>query len=70
MVSKSIGEWWHILSAGLPTLCLKKVLKLCDVLNVRVAAGHWPTQAQEKAAGTGALFPFLFRPTEFFCKIE
>ena len=51
----------------LPTLCLKKVWKLCEVLNVYVAAGHRPTQGQEMTAGTGHL-SFLSEPTDFFCK--
>ena len=40
-------------SSGLPTLCLKKVRKLREGLNVPVTAGHRPAQAQEKPAGGG-----------------
>ena len=32
---------------GLPTLCLKKVWKLREVLNMRGATGHRSAQAQE-----------------------
>ena len=53
---------------GLPTFCFKKVWKLRNVLNVRVAANHRPAQAQELPAEWGA-FP-IFGVTEIFCKIK
>ena len=53
-------------TAGLPTKCFKKVWKICEVLNVRIAAVYRPAQAQEMTVGTGALFPVLFAPTNFF----
>ena len=58
-----------VFRSGLPTLCLKKVWKLCEALNVHVTADHRPTQAQEEPAGWG-LFPFLSEVTEYFCKIK
>ena len=52
-------------------MCLKKVWKLREVLNVRITAGHRPAQAQEEPAGWGA-FPVLSEVsvTENFCKTE
>ena len=38
------------LLSGLPALCLKKVWKLREVLNVLVTTGHKPAQAQEVPA--------------------
>ena len=37
--------------SGLPILCLKKVWKLREVLNVRVTAGPRPAQEQEEPTG-------------------
>ena len=58
----------------LPTLCLKKVWKLCEVLNVRhtyivrVAAGHRRAQAQEMTAGTSDSSRFWLGSQNFFAK--
>ena len=51
-------------------MCFKKVWKLCEVLYVRVTAGHGPAQAQEEPAEWGALSQFLFGVTKSFCKIK
>ena len=58
------------MSPGLPTLCFKKVWKLREVLDVCVATGHRPAQAQEEPAGWGCFFPFLTGVIEILCKIE
>ena len=47
------------LDPGLPTLCLKKVWKLHEVLKVCVTTGHRPAQAQEEPAGWGAFPVFV-----------
>ena len=47
-----------------------KVWRLCEALNVRVASGHRPAQAQEMTTGMEAIFPFLSGPTENFCETE
>ena len=57
-------------SAGLPTLCFKKVWKLCEVLNVRVTAGHRPARAQEEPARWGCFSRFCKKSQKYFCKIE
>ena len=56
--------------AGLPTLCFKKVWKLCGVVNVRITMGHRPAQAQEEPAGWGRFSRFYLKLPNFFCKIE
>ena len=39
--------------AGLPKLCLKKVSKLPEVLNIRITAGHRSAKTQEKTVRWG-----------------
>ena len=39
----------------------------CEVLNVRITAGHGPAQAQEEPAGWGAFPVFVWKS---ICKIE
>ena len=51
-------------------MCLKKVWKLHEVLNVRVTAGHGPAQAQEMRAGRDALPFFLSGQQNLFCNIK
>ena len=50
----------NLAKTGLPTLCFKKVWKVCEVRNVLVTAGHRPAQAQEEPAGWGALPIFVW----------
>ena len=52
------------ITAGVPTLCFKKVWKLRQVLNVSVTAGTGG------ASWVEVLFPFLSGITEMFCKIK
>ena len=53
---------------GLPTLCLKKVWKLCEVLNIRGTAGLRRAQAQEITAGTRHSSRFCLGPLNFFAE--
>ena len=55
-------------TAGLPTLCLNKVWKLREVLNVRVTTGHRPVQAQEVPAGKNVLLIFIWVHKMFFVR--
>ena len=68
ILRKVHGHQCDAVRPGLPTLCFKKVWKLREVLNVRVAAGHRPAQAQEPAGWWR--FSVLSEITEFFCKME
>ena len=52
------------ITAGVPTLCFKKVWKLRQVLNVSVTAGTGG------ARWVGALSPFLSKVTKKFRKTE
>ena len=54
--------------AGLPTLCFKKVWKLCGVVNVRITMGHRPAQAQEEPAGWGRFSRFCLESLNFLAK--
>ena len=54
--------------SGLLTLCLKKVWKLCEVLNVHFTTGHRPAQAQEEPAGWGRFSHFCLKSQNFFTK--
>ena len=47
-------------------LCLKKVWKFREVLNVHVTTGHRPAQAQEEPAAWGRLSRFCQRSQKFF----
>ena len=53
---------------GLPTLCLKKVWKLREALNVLVTVGHRPAQVQEEPAGWGHFPRFCLKTQNFFAK--
>ena len=56
--------------AGLPKLCLKKVSKLPEVLNIRVTAGHRSAKTQEKPVRWGHFSRSCLKSQKFFCKIE
>ena len=62
------GHQLHRELAELPTLCLKKVWKLGEVLGIRVTAGHWPAQAQEEPDGWGRFSRFCLESQKFFAK--
>ena len=53
---------------GLTTLCLKKVWKLCEMLNVRVTTGNRPAQGQETTTETGRSSRFCLGPQNYFAK--
>ena len=50
-------------------MCLKKVWKLHEVLNVRFTAGYRPAQAQEEPAGWGRFSRFGLESQKFFDNI-
>ena len=59
-----------IIQSGLPTLRLKKVWKLSEVLNTRVTTGHRPAQTQEVPAEKERSSRFCLGLQKFICKIE